>query len=211
MKTFSGAIKKRYDELSSEDCCLSCGKALSYAEILPGQVCVDLGSGKGHDVLRMALLTGEEGRVIGIDLSDGMITAAMENAKRLQITHVDFIKSPLEQLSLHDELADVVISNCTINHSLEQGKVWQEIGRILKPGGHFAISDIYALQKVPAKYVSDPVAVSECWAGAVTLEEYLQNILKAGFTDLEMLEESKPYQKGEIEVASFTIRGTKPQ
>ncbi len=210
METFTGAIKKRYNELSREDCCLSCGKALSYARILPGQVCVDLGSGKGHDVLRMALLTGDKGLAVGIDLSEGMIETAMENARRLQITHVDFIRSPLEKLSLDDEMADVVISNCTINHSLEQGAVWREIARILKPGGHFAVSDIYALKAVPAEYVSDPVAVSECWAGAVTLEEYLQNILKAGFADLEMMEESKPYQKGQIQVASFTIRGNKP-
>lgn len=210
METFSGAIINRYNELSREDCCLSCGHALSHARVLPGHVCVDLGSGKGHDVLRMALLTGDKGRVVGIDLSEGMMETAMENARRLKITHVGFIRSPLEKLPLDDDMADVVISNCTINHSLDQESVWLEIARILKPGGHFAVSDIYALEQVPAVFASDPVAVSECWAGAVTKEEYMKNILSAGFVELEMMEESRPYQKGQIQVASFTIRGKKP-
>lgn len=209
MESFSGAIINRYNELSREDCCLSCGNALSHARVLPGHVCVDLGSGKGHDVLRMALLTGDKGQVFGIDLSEGMMEAAMENARRLQITHIDFIRSPLEKLLLDNDMADVVISNCTINHSLDQEAVWREIARILKPGGHFSVSDIYALEAVPAEFASDPGAVSECWAGAVTKERYLQNILNAGFVELEMMEESQPYQKGQIQVASFTIRGKK--
>ncbi len=209
MNTFSQTIVKRYDSLASEDCCLSCGKALSFANVQAGEVCVDLGSGKGHDVLRMAILSGPEGFVYGLDMSEGMIEVARNNASKLQLKNVTFVKSPLEDIPLESEMADVVISNCTINHSLDQAKVWSEIARILKPGGRFVVSDIYALEKVPEKYANDPVAVSECWAGAVIQEEYIQNILDAGLTGLGILEESLPYEKGKVRVASFTISGKK--
>jgi arsenite methyltransferase len=102
------------------------------------------------------------------------------------------------------------LSNCTINHSLEQGLVWKEIFRILKPGGQFVVSDIYALEPVADKYRNDPEAVAQCWAGSVTKEQYFHNIQSAGFLSAEILEESAPYEKGSINVCSFTIRGTKP-
>jgi arsenite methyltransferase len=207
---FTIAISNRYDELSGQDCCLSCGGALSFADIETGDKCVDLGCGKGLDVLRMASLAGQSGFAYGVDISEGMMQTARENARKLQLTNVDFIKSTLEQIDLADATADLVISNCTINHSLEQEKVWREIARILKPGGRFVVSDIYALQDVAENFRNDPEAVSQCWAGAVTKETYLANILAAGFQQLEILEESKPYHKGAIQVASFTIKGVKP-
>jgi len=210
MDSFSGAITRRYDGLSKQECCLSCGKALSFAPVKRGDVCVDLGCGQGNDAMRMAILTGEQGRVYGIDLSDGMLYAARDYAARFSLDNAVFINSPFEQLSLDDSLADIVISNCAINHSRDQGAVWKEIARILKPGGCFVVSDIYALEAVPAEYANDPVAVSECWAGAVTLDEYIRNITNAGLAELEMPEESVPYEKGKVRVASFTIRGEKP-
>ena len=209
MNTFSQTVVKRYNGLSQEDCCLSCGKAFSFAGVLAGEVCVDLGSGQGHDVLRMAILTGESGFSYGIDISEGMIEAARNNASKLQLKNVSFVHSPLESLTLESNSADVVISNCTINHSLDQAKVWQEIARILKPGGRFVVSDIYSLEQVPEEFASDPEAVSECWAGAVIKDIYIKNILEAGMEKLEMLEESLPYEKCKIRVASFTISGQK--
>ncbi len=210
MKNFPQTLVKRYDKLASEDCCLSCGKAFSFSRVQAGEVCVDLGSGQGHDVLRMAIVAGETGRAYGIDLSQGMIETARNNLAKLQLKNVAFISSPLEAIQLDNDLADVVISNCTINHSLEQARVWKEVFRILKPGGRFVVSDIYSLEQVPSEYANDPVAVSECWAGAVIKEKYLQNIIDAGFTNLEILEESLPYDKGKIRLASFTINGKKP-
>lgn len=211
MKSFSGAIVERYDELSGQACCLSCGKALSFAPVKPGNVCVDLGSGQGHDVLRMAIMTGPGGYVYGVDISDGMMDTARQNAAKLKLDHVAFIKCPLEEINLDSGQVDVVISNCTINHSLDQARVWKEIFRILKPGACFVVSDIYAMEPVPKEFANDPVAVSECWAGAVTKDRYIEHMINAGLTGLEILEESLPYDKGKVQVASFTVRGTKPK
>jgi arsenite methyltransferase len=210
MTDFPGAIARRYDGLSKQSCCLSCGGAFSLANIEPGFVCVDLGCGKGHDVLRMATMTGEQGFAFGIDISDGMIETAKKNAAIMRAENARFVKSPLEQIDLDNGIADVVISNCTINHSLDQANVWKEMARILKSGGHFVVSDIYALEEVPEEYRNDPIAVSECWAGAETREKYLQNILAAGLTEISIIEESAPYEKGSIHVASFTVKGIKP-
>jgi SAM-dependent methyltransferase len=123
---------------------------------------------------------------------------------------VSFIQSDLEKLTLPAAIADLVVSNCTINHASDKLKVWKEIFRVLKSGGRFVVSDIYALAPVPDEYRNDPVAVSECWAGAVTREEYMQTLNDAGFTEISVLEESKPYKKGLIDAASFTIFGKKP-
>ena len=95
-----------------------------------------------------------------------------------------------------------------LNHVEDKQKVWQEIYRILKNGGRFTISDIYSIHPVPEEYSNDPVAVSECWGGSITRSEYLNVIKIAGFRDLEILEESTPYDKGSIQVASWTITGT---
>lgn len=211
MSNLPEAIIKRYDGLSKQSCCLSCGGAFSLANIEPGFVCVDLGCGKGHDVLRMATMAGEVGFAYGIDISDGMIEAAAKNAAIMRAHNVRFIKSHLENIDLENGLADVLISNCTINHSLDQEKVWQEIARILKSGGQFVVSDIFALEPVPEVFRNDPVAVSECWAGALTKEQYLRNIENAGLADVSIIEESAPYEKGKIKVASFTVKGIKPK
>ena len=91
--------------------------------------------------------------------------------------------------------ADLVISNCTINHSYDKQAVWNEIFRILKKGGRFVVSDIYSIDTVPDEFRNDPVAISECWAGSVTRDEYLDHLKNAGFTSLEMIEESDPYER----------------
>jgi arsenite methyltransferase len=208
-ENFTQAISKRYDELSGQECCLSCGGAINYAEIKPGFRCADLGSGKGYDVLKMATMAGEEGFAWGVDVSESMMETARENARKLNLSNTAFVKSELENIDLPDDSLDLVLSNCTINHSLDQGKVWQEIFRILKSGGTFVVSDIYALEEVPAHYRNDPEAVAECWAGAETKEKYFRNLEAAGFKSIDILEESVPYEKGKIKVCSFTIKGQK--
>jgi ubiquinone/menaquinone biosynthesis C-methylase UbiE len=199
-------INSRYTELSNTDCCLSCGGAIDHALPVPGEVCVDLGSGKGTDVLRMAGQVGEKGFVYGIDISDGMLEKARRNAVRLGVSNVLFLCNDLEKLELQDASADLVISNCTINHAADKQAVWNGIHRILKMGGRFVVSDIYAVEEIPGEYRNDPVAVAECWAGAITREEYLHQLEVAGFGAVEVLEESAPYRKGQADVASITIR-----
>jgi arsenite methyltransferase len=202
-------INTRYSELAESDCCLSCGGAINYAEPKHGEVCVDLGSGRGTDVLRMAESVGETGFVYGIDISDGMLDKARRNAEKFGVSNVSFVRSEMEKLDLADNVADLVISNCTLNHAADKQAVWNEVYRILKKGGRFVISDIYATTPIADEFRNDPVAVAECWAGAVTRPEYLQQLERAGFTSVEIIEESAPYAKGNAEVASFTIAGKK--
>lgn len=203
-------IQVRYTLLAEDDnCCLSCGGAVNYSNARQGEVCVDLGSGRGSDVLRLAEEVGETGFAYGIDVSEGMLRKARKNAEKLGITNVEFVRSELEEIQLESDSAHLVISNCTINHASDKFRVWSEIERILKKSGRFVVSDIYSIGEVPEKFRNDPQAVAECWAGAVTKQAYLDTLNRVGFTSIEIIEESKPYPKGEIEVASFTVAGKK--
>ncbi len=206
----SNAINIRYSDLAETSCCLSCGGAVNHSKAKTGEVCVDLGSGRGTDVLRLAEDVGETGFVYGIDLSDGMIRKAEKTAERLGVKNVKFEQADLEALPVEDSTVNLVISNCVINHAENKQNVWNEVYRILKKGGRFVVSDIYSSAPVPEEYKNDPEAVAECWAGSVTREVYLNQLAAAGFKDVEILEESNPYPKGKIEVSSWTILGKKP-
>jgi len=203
------SINVRYSQLSESSCCLSCGGAINFAEAKLGEVCVDLGSGRGNDVIRMAEAIGETGHAYGIDISEGMIEKARMNLLKFEVHNATILKSEMENLPLMDNSVDLVISNCTINHSSNKQAVWDEVFRILKNDGRFVVSDIFATKEIPEEYKNDPVAVAECWAGAVTKEEYLKMLRKSGFKDIHIQEESAPYEKGKAEVASFTISGIK--
>ena len=202
-------INIRYSKLADSGCCLSCGGAINYSEAAVGEVCIDLGSGRGTDALRLAEIVGKDGFVYCVDISEGMISKALNTAGNLGVSNVEFLKNPLESIDLPDSNADLIISNCTINHSADKQSVWNEINRLLKAGGRFVVSDIYSIDPMPVGYSSDPVAVSECWGGAVTRAEYLGHLYKAGFTSIEVIEESAPYEKGKVMVSSWTLKGRK--
>jgi arsenite methyltransferase len=202
-------INKRYSDLAESTCCLSCGGALNHSNARENDICVDLGSGRGTDVIRLAEIVGAGGFVYGIDISEGMIKKSIDTAKRLGVRNVDFLNNTLEKINLKNNIADLVISNCTINHSPEKQAVWDEVFRILKTGGRFVVSDIYSVNPVPDEYKNDAVAISECWAGSVTRNEYLEQLKNAGFSSINIIEESEPYEKGKIMVASLTIAGIK--
>lgn len=204
------AIGERYGQLAESSCCLSCGGAIRYAEARPGEVCLDLGSGRGQDVLRLAETVGPAGHAYGLDVSDGMLDKSRRNAAKLGLANVTFLKSPLERIPLPDASVDLVVSNCTINHADDKPAVWSEIHRVLKAGGRFVVSDIYATADVPEAYRADPEAVAECWAGSVRRDVYLSTVAGAGLVGLQVIEESAPYDKGRIQVASFTLAGIKP-
>ena len=203
------SINDRYTNLSETTCCLSCGGAINHAGVRPGEVCLDLGSGRGNDVMRMAEEAGENGYAYGIDLSDGMVNKARTNLEKFDVTNAEIIQSDMESLPLKDNTVDVTISNCTINHSSNKEAVWNEVFRVLKAGGRFVVSDIYATEPIADEYRNDPEAVAECWAGAVTRAEYLNMLEETGFSNIKILEESEPYSKGKAEVASFTVYGEK--
>jgi len=203
------AINERYTSLSETSCCLSCGGAINHAKPQPGETCVDLGSGRGNDVIRLAEEVGETGFVFGIDISEGMIAKAIANLEKFEVQNAKILKAELESLPLRNDSVNLIISNCTINHATDKPAVWSEVYRILKTGGRFVVSDIYATQPIADEYRNDPAAVAECWAGSVTRAEYLTMLEKAGFTDIKIFEESEPYAKGQAEVASWTISGKK--
>jgi arsenite methyltransferase len=209
-KNITEAVAERYGELAESTCCLSCGGAAQKAGVQAGEVCVDLGSGRGNDALRMADAVGPEGFVYGIDSTQAMIDKARATAEKLGVKNAAFIKAGLENIPLAAATADCVVSNCTINHATDKRAVWRGIYRVLKPGGRFAVSDIYSSTPVPKEYASDPAAIAECWAGCQTRQEYLDTVIDAGFQGVHIVEESEPYPKGKIEVSSFTIAGEKP-
>lgn len=203
------AINERYTSLSETSCCLSCGGAVNYAKAISGETCVDLGSGRGNDVIRLAEEVGESGYVYGIDISEGMIAKAEANLKKFDVNNARILRAELNSLPLDENTVNLVISNCTINHATDKPAVWNEVYRILKPGGRFVVSDIYTTSPIDEKYRNDPEAIAECWAGAVIRAEYLTMLENAGFKNIHILEESKPYEKGQAEVASFTVSGEK--
>jgi arsenite methyltransferase len=203
------AINQRYSALAESCCSLSCGGALALSDPRPGETCVDLGSGRGNDVIRMAEQVGPEGYAYGIDISEGMVEKARKNLEKFEIRNAEIVRADLASLPLDSRSVDLVISNCTVNHADDKDVVWSEIHRILKVGGRFVVSDIYSLDAVPEVYRTDPAAVAECWAGSVTRDEYLGQLRRAGFEEVAVLDESPPYRKGKIDIASWTIRGVK--
>lgn len=204
-------IAGRYSVLANDTCCLSCGGAAEKSEAKTNEVCIDLGSGRGTDVLRLAEEIGTGGFVYGVDVTEEMVRKATSTAAKMGVENVKFILADLEQIPLEGEIADLIISNCTLNHVSNKSKVWSEIYRLLKNGGRFVISDIFSGETVPEEYANDPVAVAECWAGSITRAEYLEIIKNTGFKDFRILEESQPYPKGKIEVSSFTITASKDE
>lgn len=209
MKT-TDAIEIRYSKLATCSCTLSCGGAINHADPQPGETCLDIGSGRGNDCIRLAERVGATGRVYGLDIAEGMLQKARDNVAEKGITTIELLKSPLEKIPLPENSVDVIISNCTLNHAADKQAVWLEIFRVLTPGGRFVVSDIYSTEVVPQEYATDPVAIAECWAGSIPRDRYMHTIEQCGFSDFNVLEESAPYPKGKISVVSWTIRGYKP-
>jgi arsenite methyltransferase len=209
MIMYTVEIDKRYSQLAEQECCLSCGGAIDFSHPKEGEVCVDLGCGKGTDLIRLRETVGKNGFVYGVDISEGMLAKAKRNIDKFGYTNVALVHSELENIQIDRSVADLVISNCTINHAQNKRAVWSEIHRVLKKGGRFVVSDICSTEPVPPEYANDPIAVSECWAGAITKEEYLQILAETGFKDISIVEESKPYEKGKVTVVGFTVQAKK--
>ena len=203
------AINIRYAEMAPSCCSLSCGGALDHANVQKNETFVDLGSGRGNDVMKAARKAGPEGFAYGIDFTEEMIQVAETNRNKLGLNNVKFINAAIDSIPLDDGIADVVISNCTINHAKNKSAVYAEIYRILKTGGRFIVSDVIAEKELPDDVKNDPEAWAKCYGGSIVKEEYFTAIHKAGFSDIEVLELSDPYEKGGVMVQSITIRGVK--
>ena len=175
--------------VAEADLGLGCGLPTQFAQIKPGDLVVDLGSGAGNDGFVARAETGETGRVIGLDMTPAMIDRARRNAKTLGYTNVEFVYGDIEEMPLPDNLADVVVSNCVMNLVPDKQKAFSETFRILKPGGHFSISDIVLKGDLPAGVIKDAELYAGCVSGAIQKDAYLQIVEEAGFNGIILQKE----------------------
>ncbi len=169
---------------------LGCGNPTAHASIKEGDVVLDLGSGAGFDVFLASQRVGKEGKVIGIDMTPEMIDKARENAIQGNYENVEFRLGEIENLPVADNTADLTISNCVINLSPNKEKVFQEIFRVLKPGGKIMISDIVLLKELPDFVKNSIDAYVGCVSGALLKEEYIRTIQNSGFQDVKIIQET---------------------
>jgi SAM-dependent methyltransferase len=172
---------------------LGCGNPTALAELHPGDVVLDLGSGGGIDVLLSASRVGPGGKAYGLDMTDEMLALARENQQRAGIQNVEFLKGEIEAIPLPDNTVDVIISNCVINLSTDKTRVLTEAFRVLKPGGRFAVSDVVIRGEVPPDVRRSMELWVGCVAGALTEQEYREKLQKAGFENIG-IEPTRVYQ-----------------
>lgn len=170
---------------------VGCGNPSALTKINPGETVIDLGSGAGFDAFIVSRIVGAEGKVIGVDLSEDMLQLANKNAKKGDYKNVEFIKGDIEELPLEDQIADHIISNCVINLSLNKDKVYQEAYRVLKKGGKLSVSDIVLEKELPDFVKKSLAGHIACVSGAEQLEDYLNYVKDAGFSNIEIKSKSK--------------------
>lgn len=198
---------------------LGCGNPQAIADLKPGEIVLDLGSGAGFDCFLAARKVGPSGRVIGVDMTPQMITKARANARKDSYQNVEFRLGEIEHLPLADESVDVVISNCVINLSPDKATVFAEAFRVLRPGGRLAISDVVAFAEIPDEVRDDMALLSSCVSGAEEAGVVEKLLREAGFEQVVVApkEESKTFMAEWAPTApitdyvvSATIEGRKP-
>ncbi len=168
---------------------LGCGLPTQFAKIKKGDVVIDLGSGAGNDCFIARAETGETGKVIGIDFTDAMIDKARTNTEKLGFHNVEFRKGDIEKMPVTSTIADVIVSNCVLNLVPNKDGVFKEINRVLKPGGHFSISDIVLVGELPLKIREAAEMYAGCVAGAIQKQAYLELIEINGFKNITIQKE----------------------
>jgi len=184
---------------------LGCGNPTALAQLNPGEVVLDLGSGGGIDVLLSARRVGAAGKAYGLDMTDDMLALARENQRKSGLTNVEFLKGEIEHIPLPDACVDVVISNCVINLSADKDRVLAEAFRVLRPGGRFAVSDIVVRGDVPPDLRRNIELWVGCVVGALEESEYRQKLANAGFEAID-LEPTRIYRAADA-VALLTDAG----
>ncbi|MFA5805441.1 MAG: arsenite methyltransferase [Melioribacteraceae bacterium] len=224
-------MQDEYDHLdgyvAEADLGLGCGLPTEHAGIKKGDVVVDLGSGAGNDVFVARALVGNEGKVIGIDMTQEMIDKANRNNQKLGYNNVEFYLGEIEKMPLDNSIADVVVSNCVLNLVPNKQKAFKEIYRILKTDGHFCVSDIVIKGELPANLKKSAMMYAGCVAGAIQHDEYLRIIEEAGFKNTEIKKikvidlpdeilkdylldaELKQYHKSKVGIFSITVTAHK--
>lgn len=168
---------------------LGCGIPTEFAQIEEGNTVLDLGSGAGNDCFVARELVGESGKVIGVDMTDVMIEKARENAEKLNFNNVEFRKGDIENLPIGGNRVDVVISNCVLNLVPDKVKAFAETFRVLKPDGHFSVSDVVLKGDLPENLKNDAEMYAGCVSGAIQLNEYINIIKETGFTEISIEKE----------------------
>lgn len=168
---------------------LGCGLPTQYAQIKPGDTVIDLGSGAGNDCFIARSQTGQAGKVIGIDFTPAMIDKARANAEKLGFNNVEFRQGDIEKMPVTANTADVIVSNCVLNLVPNKENVFKEIYRVLKPGGHFSISDIVLVGALPGALKQDAEMYAGCVAGAIQKDDYLALIRASGFKNIILQKE----------------------
>ena len=195
---------------------LGCGLPTQYAQIKKGDTVIDLGSGAGNDCFIARSETGETGKVIGIDFTSAMIEKARANAEKLGFHNVEFRLGDIEKIPVSSDSADVIVSNCVLNLVPNKDEVFKEIFRTLKPGGHFSISDIVLVGKLPKKIQEAAEMYAGCVAGANQKEVYLELVNHNGFDNIKIQKEKPIIVPDDIlcqylneqEINDFKISGT---
>jgi len=168
---------------------LGCGLPTQFAKINTGDTVIDLGSGAGNDCFVARHETGATGKVIGVDFTPAMIKQARINADKLGYNNVEFREGDIDDMPVNDDVADVIVSNCVLNLVPNKAKVINEIFRVLKPGGHFSISDIVLVGGLPEGLKNDAEMYAGCVAGAIQKDDYLNHIKEAGFDNINIQKE----------------------
>ncbi len=163
---------------------LGCGNPTALAELKPGEVVLDLGSGGGVDVLLSARRVGPQGKAYGLDMTGEMLALAEENRRKAGVENVEFLRGEIENIPLPDNSVDVIISNCVINLSADKDRVLREAFRVLKPGGRFAVSDVVTNGEIPAEVRANVLSWVGCVAGALDQDDYRAKLAHAGFEQI---------------------------
>src|SRR2546425_1989035 len=185
----------------SESVSLGCGNPTMLAQLEPGQVVLDLGSGAGLDVLLSAKWVGPGGHAYGVDMTDEMLALANANREKADIHNATFLKGTIENVPLPDASVDVVISNCVINLAEDKGAVIKEAFRVLRPGGLFAVADMVELETLDPVIKKNLDAWAGCLSGTIPIDEYRAKLIDAGFQDPDFqvhATESMPGVDGKI-------------
>ena len=193
---------------------LGCGNPTALAQLNPGEVVLDLGSGGGIDVLLSARRVGPTGKAYGLDMTDEMLALARENQKKAGLSNVEFLKGEIEHIPLPENSVDVIISNCVINLSADKDQVLREAFRVLKPGGRFAVSDVVVRGEVPEHIRRNLLLWAGCIAGALNDDDYAARLKRAGFQDVE-IEPTRVYSiedaRGFLDASGSAVADVAPQ
>jgi arsenite methyltransferase len=197
---------------------LGCGNPTALAELKPGEIVLDLGSGGGIDVLLSAKRVGQTGKAYGLDMTDEMLALANENKRKAGVDNVEFLKGEIEHIPLPDNSVDIVISNCVINLSADKDSVLREAFRVLKPGGRFVVSDVVTRGEILPEIRQSVLLWVGCVAGAMEESEYRSKLAAAGFEQIELqpsriyrAEDAREFLSGEnidVDVIAPQVDGT---